>query len=441
MNSATKLAGGMCAVWFLCGAFALAGDSHAGAYLGVHISNLTPEQAASLRANDGGVLVLSIDQDGPACRAGMKANDVITAVDGKKVQNSEQLAAMMQTMSGGQTANLAILRNGTAQDIKVKLGSRHEWMSSKWPPPPVANSMMAGPTPAPMAMPPMPSPPDPEVPLFTPASARRGVVVEAMTAQLADFFGVPPGQGVLVRNVQKGSLASSSGLKAGDVIVKVNGEIIRDLADWRRSMHSATGKTTFSIIRDKREQAVSMNIPGPASGLRLDERDWDGFEKDLDAFNEQMEQLGPEFEQQNEEAFLLDQDELAKMQRDIERSMRKMDPQLKQQVRDIEKQTREVQKQMQKLEPQMKKQAEEIQKQMEQMRPEIEKQIAEAQKAMTLSQADMQKMRHDVEESMKTITPQIQQQMQELQKEMEQHKHDFDEMMKDWPQPERPNEF
>ena len=425
-NSTSKLVAGMCAVWFLSAAFAVAGDSHSGAYLGVHIADLTPETAASLKAGNGGVLVLSIDQDGPACKAGLKSNDVITAVDGKKVQNSQQLVGMMQTMSGGQTANLAILRDGTSQNIKVKLGSRHEWMSSQHIP--VANSMMAGPTPAPM--PPMAYPPDPEVPLFTPASARRGVVVEAMTAQLGEFFGVPSGQGVLVRNVQKGSLAASSGLKAGDVIVKVNGETIRDLADWRRSMHSATGKTTFSIIRDKHEQTVFMNLPGPASGLRLGERDWDGFEKDLNALNEQMEQLGPEIQRQTQEALLLKRDELERLQRDIE------------------KQTREAQKQMRKLEPQMKKQAEEIQKQMEQMeqmQPEIQRQITEAQKAMTLSQADMEKMRHDIEDSMKAITPQIQQeiqqQMQELQKQMEQHKFDLDEMMKDCPPPERPNEF
>src|SRR5271157_5058835 len=110
---------------------AFAGSSSSGgAYLGVHIDDLTPEQAAKLNAG-GGVIVVSIDHDGPACRAGLQTNDIITAVNGKKVMGSEQLVDIVHSMSPGATAGLSVLRNGQPKEIKVKLAKRTEvtWAS------------------------------------------------------------------------------------------------------------------------------------------------------------------------------------------------------------------------------------------------------------------------------------------------------------------------
>ena len=55
------------------------------------------------------------------------------------------------------------------------------------------------------------------------SSARSGLMVENLTPQLGDFFGVKDGQGILVRSVEKGSRAEKAGFRAGDVIVRVNG--------------------------------------------------------------------------------------------------------------------------------------------------------------------------------------------------------------------------
>ena len=292
------------------------GNAQTGAYLGVHISDLTPEQAAGLNGKSG-VFVQSLDQDGPACKAGLKAGDIIIAVGGKQVQGTQQVAEMMQNMSPGKAAIITVVRDGATQDIKVTLGTRHDWTSTQRIP--VANAFSAR-----AAAPPLPPTsysPDFEVPVFTPAAALRGMVVESLTPQLAEYFAVPAGQGVLVRNVQKGSLAANTGFKAGDVIVKINGEVIRDLADWRRGMRSSSGKTSFSIIREKREQTLQMNVPVPTGDLRLGEDDWDQLDMNMDALNQQMERLGPELQRQTEQAMMLRQDDLEKMQRDIEKSI------------------------------------------------------------------------------------------------------------------------
>jgi flagellar biosynthesis GTPase FlhF len=346
-------------------------------------------------------------------------------------------------MSAGSVANIAILRDGRPENVKVTLGSRNTWMTPK--PAPAPNSAMAKAFAGSRAS--VAYPADVEVPLMTPASARRGIVVEAITSQLAEFFGVPSGQGVLVRNVQRGSVGANAGLKAGDVIVKIDGQPIRDLADWRRSMNISSGKTSFSIVREKREQVVEMIMPGPAGALRLGE-DWDYFGSDLNAMNEPMRSLGPKIEQT--QAMMFRSDELEKMQQEIEKSV------CKHGSKELKRQAKEIQKQVKDLEPQIRKQTEEVQKQVEQMRPEIEKQTQAAREQMekmgpelqkqadeiaqsmaVLKQQDLEKMRHEIEASMQTITPQIQdqikiigpqiqQQMQELQKEMQ-------DMMKSWP--------
>jgi serine protease Do len=439
----TFTAGGVGLVVVLAASLAVAGnwgDSQGGAYLGVVVNEVSTENVATLKLNGPqGALVQSLDQDGPACRAGLKANDVIMAVDGKPVQGTQQLAEMMHNMSGGKVANITVLRDGRQQDIKVTLGSRQQWMTSI-PHPPAPNTMVAGPAVAPV--PPVAFPADIEVPLYTPSAARRGLVVESMTAQLGEYFGAPRGQGVLVRNVQKGSTAANAGLKAGDVIVKINGEAIRDLADWRRSMTSLKGKATVSVIRDKRTQTVEMTVPGPISRLHLEIGDLGDFSQNIEDLGEQMALLGPEL-QRNTQLAMLNRDEYEKMQRDLDKSVQK---QMKHQAKEIEKsmkhlepqmkkQAAEIQKQMDQMRPELNQQMESARKQMEQIGPEFQKQMAEMQKNFTLRQEDLDRMRHEVQESMKDLTPQLQQQMDEMRKQMEQWK-------SDWPYSvERPNQF
>src|ERR1043166_3917300 len=79
---------------------AFAGSNNSGAYLGVHIADITPDIAASLRLNDvSGVVVQSIDHDGPACKAGIKNNDVITSVAGTPIRNIEQMVEVMNSLT------------------------------------------------------------------------------------------------------------------------------------------------------------------------------------------------------------------------------------------------------------------------------------------------------------------------------------------------------
>ncbi len=103
------------------------------------------------------------------------------------------------------------------------------------------------------------------------SSARSGLMVENLTPQLGDFFGAKNGQGVLVRSVEKGSRAEKAGFRAGDVIVKVNGESISDSGDFSHALHGRKDNSvTVSIIRDKKEQNLTLTVPDRNQSKVLD---------------------------------------------------------------------------------------------------------------------------------------------------------------------------
>ncbi len=376
-------------------------DSRETAYLGVHIDQVTPQQVSALKlANPNGAVITDLDQDGPACKAGLKENDVIVGLDGSKIESPEQLGNLIHGTRPGKTVTLTVVRSGQTKDVKVTLG--------KWPRVTShAQSFVAGaprwtgPVVAPGAINGM------DVPSVTVLSSRHGLVVESLCPQLADFFNVPAGKGVLVRSVEKGSPADAAGLKAGDVIVKLSGEPVHDMADWRRAMGVQASQISVTVVREKHEQTVVMHLPAPADSSRWLGPDWGDVENQMQALGQEMEKLRPQIEASQKEMLAElqpSQEQLEQMHREIEKSMK-----IKQ--KDMEKVAREIAKS-----------AKPTQKQIDKMTRDIAK-------SAQPTQEQLDQMRHDIQESMKNLTPQLQQEMQELQKQMEQQKLDLQQMM------------
>jgi membrane-associated protease RseP (regulator of RpoE activity) len=98
-------------------------------------------------------------------------------------------------------------------------------------------------------------------------------MVENLTPQLGDFFGVKNGQGILVRSVEKGSRAERAGFHAGDVIVRVNGQTIGDSGDFSHVLNARKDNAaTVTVLRDKKEVTITLTLPehGP-SGVIFNE--------------------------------------------------------------------------------------------------------------------------------------------------------------------------
>ncbi len=95
--------------------------------------------------------------------------------------------------------------------------------------------------------------------VFPGMSRRLGVTVSSLNKQLGDYFGVSDGKGVLIENVAENSPAAKAGLKAGDVIVEIEGEAVANQADLTRGLNKkAEGEISLTIIRNRQRQTVRV---------------------------------------------------------------------------------------------------------------------------------------------------------------------------------------
>ena len=115
-------------------------------------------------------------------------------------------------------------------------------------------------------------------------------MVENITPQLGDFFGVKGGKGVLVRSVEKGSRGEKAGFRAGDVVVKVNNQPVNDTSDFTHALRSSSGTTAaVTVMREKREQNLTLPLPEKKDSGSLLE---DSFDlQDIEAETEQAVNL------------------------------------------------------------------------------------------------------------------------------------------------------
>jgi serine protease Do len=221
-------------------------------YLGVDIADVSAERLSELKLKEEhGAEVTMVDQDAPAGKAGLHEHDVIVSVNGTAVESAAQLRRMIKETPPGRVVNLGISRDGQPLSIKVQLADRHK--SMEWEP-------KIHPE-----IPKIPSMPDFDLPVsvvIVHSSARSGLMVENMTPQLGEFFGVKGGNGVLVRSVEKGSRGDKAGFRAGDVIVKVNNQAVHDSSDFTHALRSSQGSSaSVTLIRDKKEQKLTLTLP------------------------------------------------------------------------------------------------------------------------------------------------------------------------------------
>lgn len=256
--------------------------SGGGSYLGVDITEVTSDRVGPLKLKEErGVEITMVDRDAPAGKAGLKEHDVILEFNGQRVEGEEQLRRMLRETPAGRKVSLGISRDGQAMNIDVTLASRESSMARVGPKiwkvePPDMTSFTV---------------PEIQIPAIEMVvrsySRRTGMMVDNLTPQLGEFFGVKSGQGVLVRSVEKGSAAEAAGLKAGDVITKVDNEAIEDRNDWNRVMRRKGGKVAIGIVRDKREQTLTVTLPEVKSSeeSRFFEFDGDTFDFQPQAFD------------------------------------------------------------------------------------------------------------------------------------------------------------
>jgi serine protease Do len=237
--------------------------STGGSYLGVSLADIDAERAKTLSLKEvHGVEITRVQDGSPAATAGVKTGDVVLQYNGQRVEGAAQFRRMVRETPAGREVRLLISRGGAQQTITVKTGTP----TSGWD-----RSVE-------LLKPNMPDfdfrefgIPDLGARSIIIGGSRLGIEGHAVSGQLGDYFGVK--QGLLVSSVQQGSAAERAGIRAGDVIVRVDGQAIANQGDVRSALRSAASASKRSVpvvvSRDKRELTVTVTLDEPARGEQV----------------------------------------------------------------------------------------------------------------------------------------------------------------------------
>ena len=235
------------------------------AWLGVTVSDINAEKARELKlGGEYGALVESVAEESPAAKAGVQEGDVITGFGGERVRSVAHLTRLVRETPAGRKMSLEVMRGGQSRTFDVALEARRMHFAM----PEIAAVPRVHVSPR-VEMAPMPRfdiemQPGPGGLLAWSRGPRLGVMTDEIDGQLAEYFGVKQGQGVLVKEVMEGSAAAKAGLKAGDVIIRLNDKAVNGVGDLREGLNEAESKdVTLTIIRDRREQTLKVTLDEP----------------------------------------------------------------------------------------------------------------------------------------------------------------------------------
>ena len=243
-----------------------------GGFLGVHTEDINKENLARYHMNDvRGVGITEVIKDSPAEKAGLRKDDVIVRFEGDNITSSRKLSRLVSEVAPDHTVRLTISRGGAEQEVNVTIGKHagyvntfrhfegmkgleglkdlHKFKEFKNLHPGTQVWKWDGQTGV-----------GPESFAFSFGGGRRiGVTTTPLTKQLGDYFGIADGKGVLVTGVTDDSPAAKAGLKAGDVIISVDGEKVEGSGDVSRAINKKKdGDVTVTVVRDKNQRSFTL---------------------------------------------------------------------------------------------------------------------------------------------------------------------------------------
>ncbi len=213
------------------------------AWLGVYTESINYRTAESSDLPvDYGALITEVVTDSPADKAGLKENDIIVSFDGTKITDADELSDAVAKAKSGDKVDLKIYRDSKPMNLSVTLGTSSES----------------------------------EERTETPSTGRGynywygaagkqsyiGVNLSDLTDQLRDYFGVPAKEGVLISSVSKDSPADRAGLKAGDILIAIDGRKVSTSGQVQNIVHDLKEgeKANLTVIRNKSEMRLPVEV-------------------------------------------------------------------------------------------------------------------------------------------------------------------------------------
>ncbi|NNH32864.1 DegQ family serine endoprotease [Rhizobium sp. SEMIA 4085] len=190
-------------------------------YVGATFDAVTSEVAEALGLDKArGALIVKVTDGGPASKAGLRAGEIVTAVNGVPVEHPDALLYRLTTAGLGSSVNLTVAENGGEQQVALKLDRAPE-------PSPRDQRTIGGRTP------------------FT------GTVVENLSPRVADELRMPTeSTGVVVAAVKDGSPAARLGFEPKDIIVSINGAPVQTTEELEQMADADPGFWRVEIERE-----------------------------------------------------------------------------------------------------------------------------------------------------------------------------------------------
>ena len=231
-----------------------------------------------------GAVVKEVRPDTPAAKAGLQPGDVIVRYQGDRVEGAAALARMVRETPAGRHVEIEVERNGSTQMLGATLekgDATHQW----------AQGLREGledfdvEVPEHIELPDMPDmsalatvPPIPPMPPHGGDQAegfrrmfreyggahKLGIQYQEISGQLAQYFKLGEERGVLVSEVEEDGPAARAGLRAGDVILKFNGDPVTDSRSLREQVRKAEAgsEATLTVSRDGRSLDLKVKLGG-----------------------------------------------------------------------------------------------------------------------------------------------------------------------------------
>jgi serine protease Do len=189
--------------------------------IGITVSDVTPENAKFFNESTAiGAVISQVDPDSPGAKAGLQVGDVVTAIDGQKVNDAGELQVTVGQKQPGTKITVDFERNGKSMSVPVTLGSIDKGAGES-----ASNGQGQG-------------------------KARWGMGIGDLTPDMRGQLQAPSDvQGAVVEQVQPGSAADNAGLQQGDVILEVNRRKVRDAAEVKDALSSVpSGQDALLLV-------------------------------------------------------------------------------------------------------------------------------------------------------------------------------------------------
>lgn len=195
--------------------------------LGVNIQNITTDTAQALELpNTSGVIVSNVRSGSSGDKAGLKRRDIISAVNGEKIDDSNVLRNKIASTLPGTEVKLTIIRDGNTQELTAVLDEYN-----------VDGSSTA-----------VPQNREGEEPQAQPQSGKLGLSLQPVSPQVAKQLGLEGSDGLVVTDVDQAGPAAEAGIARGDVVLEINRTAVKSVEDVQSALERAGDRPVLMLV-------------------------------------------------------------------------------------------------------------------------------------------------------------------------------------------------